>query len=387
MVHGYGRRVLKRTRDERVLTDCYNIMDLRERARRRLPSPVFHFLDGAAETEITAQRNTSAFDEEKLIPRCLVDVGAVSTSTRVLGQETEWPVLCSPTGASRLFHPQGELAVARAAARTGTIYCLSTGSTYSLEDVAGASAGPKVFQLYLYKDRDITRELIERCKQVKYAALCLTVDVPVIGKRERDLRSGFGMRPKWSLKSIMHFAQHPAWVLPRIGQGALSAANFSNRVGFAGELDPSITWKEVREIADLWKGPLALKGVMSAEDAARAADFGVTAVIVSNHGGRQLDGAAAPIEVLPAIVRAVGDRVEVILDGGVRRGVHVLKALARGAKACSIGRPYLYGLSAGGEAGVSKALSILRAELVMAMTLSGCADLKSIDTSLVRRFA
>lgn len=377
-----------------VLEQCHNIADLRERARRRLPSPIFHFLDGAAETETTARRNTAAFDEVKLIPRCLMDVGSVTTLTRILGQRIEWPVFCSPTGASRLFHPEGERAVARAAAKAGTLYTLATGSTHSLEDIAAISEGPKMFQLYLYKDRDITRELIERCKRSGYGALCVTVDTPVSGKRERDLRSGFGVPPKWTLSTLASFARHPAWVVGQMRKGALSMANFADRgvsasllahsKRFAGQLDSSVTWKDVRELIELWGGPFALKGIMSADDARRAADAGVTAVIVSNHGGRQLDGAAASIEALPEIARAVGDRIEVILDGGIRRGTHVLKALSLGAKACSIGRPYLYGLGAGGEAGVAKALSILRAELELAMQLSGCADLNSIDGTLVR---
>jgi len=375
-------------KQELRLKHCHNILDLRERARRRLPSPVFHFLEGGAETEWTAGRNTDAFDELQVIPRCLVDVGTVRTATRILGQDIEWPVFCSPTGASRLFHPDGELAVARAAARTGTLYGLATGSTYSLEEVAAASHGPKMFLLYMYQDREITRELIERCKQAKYSALCLMVDVPVLGNRERDLRTGFSTWPKWSLNSFLSMMGRPAWALGQLRQGPVTMANFAGRgksVGAVGQFDPSVTWKDVREIIDLWGGPFALKGVMSPDDARRAADVGVSAVIVSNHGGRQLDGAAAPIDVLPEIVRAVGDRLEVILDGGIRRGVHVLKALACGAKACSIGRPYLYGLSAGGEAGVARALEILRTELVRAMQLAGCADIKNLPENLIRR--
>jgi len=385
----------------RSLNACYNVSDLRELAHRRLPSPIFHFLDGAAETETTARRNTAAFDEVKLVPRCLVDVESVRTSTRILGQDIEWPVFCSPTGASRIFHPDGELAVARAATNAGTLYSLSTNSTYSLEDVSGASSGAKIFQLCLYKDRDVTSNLIERCKRSKYSALCLTVDIQAIGKRERDLRSGFGIfgiPPKWSLNSLTSFARHPKWVIGRARKGAFSMANFAGptaSVGSLAQLDPSVTWKaqldasatwkDLRQIIEQWGGPFALKGVMSADDARRAADVGVTAVIVSNHGGRQLDGAAAPIEVLPDIVRAAGDRIEVILDGGIRRGVHVLKALACGAKACSIGRPYLYGLSVGGEAGVAKALEILRTELVLAMKLSGCTDVRIIEQNLISR--
>ncbi len=374
----------------RALNHCHSILDLRESARRRLPSPVFHFLEGGAETEWSARRNTVAFDEIQLVPRCLVDVATVQTSTRILGQVIDWPVFCSPTGASRLFHPEGELAVARAATGAGTLYGLATGSTYTLEEVAAASPGPKMFLLYMYENRDFVRELIDRCKRASYSALCLMVDVPVIGKRERDLRTGFNSWPRWSIGSLSRIACRPAWAFGQIRRGPVRLANFAGpdgRVREFGEFDPSVTWRDVREIMEIWDGPFALKGVMSPDDARRAADLGVRAVIVSNHGGRQLDGAAAPIDVLPEIVRAVGDRVEVILDGGIRRGVHVLKALACGAKACSIGRPYLYGLSAGGEAGVARALKILRDELVLAMQLSGCADLKSIDGNLIRRLS
>jgi L-lactate dehydrogenase (cytochrome) len=381
--------------DAKALSRCHSIMDLRERARRRLPFPIFEFLDGASETEETARGNTAAFDDERLVPRCLVGVTAVNTRVRVLGQDLDWPVFCSPTGASRLFHPDGELAVARAASHAGTLYSLSTGSTYGLEEVAAASAGPKMFQVYIWKNRDLTLALIERARQVGFAALCVTVDVPAIGKRERDLRSGFSMPPKWSLQSASHFARHPGWLVSQMRRGRLTLPNLdagparglvaqSQRA--ARELDPALTWRDIRAIADAWGGPLAIKGVMSADDAQRAVDTGATAVIVSNHGGRQLDGAAAPYEVLPEIARAVGDRAEVILDGGVRRGVHVLKALARGARACSVGRPYLYGLGAGGEAGVSRALEILRGELVLAMQLAGCADARCVDRALVRRF-
>jgi L-lactate dehydrogenase (cytochrome) len=376
--------------------DCHNILDLRELARRRLPSPIFHYLDGAAETETTAQRNTSAFDEEKLIPRCLVDVSSVRTTTRVLGQEIEWPVFCSPTGASRFYHADGELAVARACADAGTLYGLSTMSTYSLEDVAAASKGPKMFQLYIFKNRDMTRHLIERCKRAGYQALCLTVDAAVVGKRERDLRSGFGVPIKPSMSILSSFASHPGWLWGRLRNGPLSLPDLVRGAGstsivvqtkyISEQLDSSVEWKDVREMIELWGGPFAIKGIMSVDDALLAVEVGATAVIVSNHGGRQLDGAAAPIEVLPEIARAVGNHADVVLDGGIRRGVHVLKALALGATACSIGRPYLYGLAADGEAGVKKALDILRTELSRAMQLSGCTDVRNIDPTIVKRF-
>ncbi len=380
----------------RRLSDCHNILDLRELARRRLPSSVFHFLDGGAETEMTARRNTAAFDDQRLLPKCLVDVASVNTSTRILGRDIEWPVFCSPTGGSRIFHADGELAVARAAAKAGTFYGLSINSTCSLEEIAATGRGPKLFQLYIYKDRDITREMIGRCKQAGYDALCLAVDAAVVGKRERDLRTGFGIPLNLSMSLIANFARRPGWLLRRLRNGALSLPNLAERAGskslaaqtryIGQQLDPSVAWKDVRPMIDLWGGPFALKGVLCADDARRAADVGATAVILSNHGGRQLDGAAAPIEVLPEIAKAIGDRIEVILDGGVRRGVHVLKALALGAKACSVGRPYLYGLSAAGEAGVAKALELLRSELIRAMKLSGCTDVRYIDEKLVRRF-
>jgi L-lactate dehydrogenase (cytochrome) len=376
-----------------TLGRCYNISDLRALARRRLPGPVFDFLDGGAEDESTLRWNTEAFDRLRLAPNCLADSTALDTRTRVLGREIAWPLICSPTGASRLFHPQGELAVARAAAAQGVFYTLSTAATYSLEAVAQAARGPKMFQIYVNKDRGVTRRQIERCKAAGYDALCLAADVPVVGKRERDLRSGFTIPPTLTLRSFAGFAAHPAWAWGQLSQGPLTYANLEpqrNERGFVARskrlnagLDPSVTWKDLGELIDLWGGPFALKGVLSCDDAQRAADAGVSALILSNHGGRQLDGAAAPIEVLPRIAEAVGDRIEIIVEGGVRRGVHLLKALALGAKACAVGRPYLYGLSAGGEAGVARALEILRGEFETAAKLCGCVDMDSIDPRLI----
>jgi L-lactate dehydrogenase (cytochrome) len=352
-------------------------------------------MEGAAETEGTALRNTAAFDDVTLTPTCLVDVSTVRTTTRILGQELEWPVFCSPTGVSRFLHPEGEVAVAQAAAASGTLYGISTNSTTSLEEIDSASSGPKLFQLYVFKDRAIARDLIQRCKESGVGALCLTVDVPVVGKRERDLRSGFGVPIRPSPSLLLGFASRPGWLLAQARRGKMSLPVLASIKGNSNliaqtkyiceQLDPSVEWKDVAEMIALWGGPFALKGVMSVEDARRAADLGVTAIIVSNHGGRQLDGAPSPIEVLPEIAEAVGDRIEVILDGGVRRGVHVLKALALGAKACGIGRSYLYGLGAGGAEGVSKALQLLRAELVRAMQLAGCPDVRSLDKAAIRK--
>ncbi|HEY3656681.1 MAG TPA: alpha-hydroxy acid oxidase [Steroidobacteraceae bacterium] len=375
------------------LARCHNIDDLRVLARCRLPRPVFDFLDGAAESERTARQNTVAFDDTVLVPRFLIDVSSVKTATRVLGQDIEWPLVCSPTGGSRIFHPDGELAVARAAGRARIFYGLSTTATVSLEDIAAVAPGPKLFQLYIFKDRDMTRELIDRCKQAGYSAMCLTVDVPVVGKRERDLRSGFGVPTKWSAPLVASFARRPLWSLAYLRNGALTMPNVAHRAGadslpaqtryIGQQLDPSVSWRDVREMIERWGGPFAIKGVLSADDARRVADVGASAVIVSNHGGRQLDGAMTPIDALPAIAAAVGQHIEVLLDGGVRRGVHVLKALARGAKACSIGRPYLYGLSAAGEPGVAKALRILHTELIRAMQLAGCTDVRDIAPDII----
>jgi L-lactate dehydrogenase (cytochrome) len=368
---------------------------LRQLARRRLPAALFDYLDGAAETEITARRNTAAFNEQRLIPRGLVDVRTVSTRVRILGQEAAWPMMCSPTGASRFYHPDGERAVARAAAATGTLYGVSVMGTYALEAVAAAGNGPKVFQALIFKDRTFTQDLVVRAKRAGYLALCLTIDAAPRGKRERELRTGLGLPLRLSAQSAATFALRPGWCIGQLRRGPLSLANLAERAGqglvtqsqFAtGQLEPSATWNDARDLSDLWNGPFAIKGIMCADDARRAVDAGATAVIVSNHGGRQLDGAAAAVEVLPEIVQAVGGSAEVILDGGIRRGTHVLKALALGAKACSVGRAYLFGLAAGGEAGVVKALETLKAELITSMQLCGCIDVSQVARDLVRRF-
>jgi L-lactate dehydrogenase (cytochrome) len=380
----------------RTLEGCHSIRDLRKVARRRLPDPIFQYLDGGAEDEITAAGNISAFDNDRLIPNCLVDVAAVKTGIRLFGQDISWPVITSPTGSSRFYHMDGELAVARAAAKAGTLYSLATFSSYSLEEVAAASAGPKMFQIFIFKDWELTRELVARCKQAGYKALCLTADVPVRGKRERELRSGMGIPTKFTAASLASFALRPAWLLGLARKGPFSMPTFWERAGsrdivkltqyFGQQLHPSVRWEDVGELVRLWGGPFAIKGILSVDDARRAADVGASAVILSNHGGRQLDGAAAPFEVLPEVAEAVGDRVEVILDGGVRRGSHVLKALARGAKACSVGRAYLYGLAAGGEEGVAKALDLLKTELKRSLQLCGCTDVAKVGGKLLKRF-
>ncbi len=385
---------LRRNRLERA----HNIADLRRLARKRLPAPMFHYIDGAAGDEWTLRQNTRAFDQYELVPRYLVDVQEMDTATTVLGQSIEWPVVCAPTGMSRLFHHEGELAVARAAARSGTLYSLSSLSSVSIEDVAAASDGPKMFQIYVFRDRELNKELIRRSRDAGYAALCLTVDVPVPGNRERDVRTGMTIPPALTLMSLLDIARHPRWawhqvtgkpvvlanVVHKIAEGSSSVSTLAKYIH--SQFDPTVTWQDAAWMIQEWGGPFAIKGLLTVADAKRAVEIGASAVIVSNHGGRQLDGVPAPIEVLPEILDAVGDRTEVLLDGGVRRGGHVLKALALGAKACMIGRPYLYGLGAAGEAGVSRALEILRSEFARDMALLGCRSIEEIGTSCIRRW-
>ncbi|MGD9965788.1 MAG: alpha-hydroxy acid oxidase [Hyphomonadaceae bacterium] len=376
------------------LADCLNIEDLRTRARRALPRPIFSYMDGGAESQWTMARNTSGFDDVAIIPRVLKDVSAPDTRVTVLGAKLAWPLICAPTGASRFYHPEGEGAVARAAASSGVLYSLSTMATASLEEVARIGAAPKLFQLYVFKDRGVTRALIERAKAAGYCGLCLTVDAAARGKREAELRSGMGIPLRLKSSGYLSFAMHPGWLLGQVRKGPMAMANFSAFTGrddivehakFVGaQLDASVTWKDIDQFAALWDGPMALKGVVHTDDAQAAMGSGATALIVSNHGGRQLDGSVAAIDALPAIVEAAGEKLEIILDGGIRRGVHIRKALGLGAKACMIGRPYLYGLAAGGEAGVARALAILSEEFVSAMRLTGCAELDSISAGDMR---
>ena len=378
----------------RALKRCYNIAKLRERASKRLPAPMFHYIDGAAGDEWTMRQNTDAFDRWELVPRFLVDVSEIDLATTVFGQTISMPLFCAPTAMSRLFHHEGEYAVAHAAERAGTMYSLSSISTVSIEDAAEATSGPKLFQVYVFKDRGLNREFIARCKASGYHALALTVDVPVAGNRERDLVTGMTIPPRLTLASLFSFAMHPRWVWNYYTHAPIELASVKDRIKgdvttlvsfFNDELDRTVSWDDAAWMIEEWGGPFAIKGVLSVEDAVRAADVGASAVMISNHGGRQLDTAPAPIEVLPEIVDAVGDRMEVILEGGVRRGVHVLKALALGATACSMGRPYLFGLGAGGEAGVDRALEILRTDIERDMRLVGCRNVAEVNSDRIRR--
>lgn len=379
------------------INKCYRVDDFRRLAQSKIPAPLFHYIDGGADDEFTLSRNTTAFDQHLLLPSVLQDVTALDMRTSILGCTIDWPVLLAPTGMSRFFHHQGESAVARAAQKHGTLYSLSTLSTTSIEDVAAATTGPKLFQLYALRDEGINRELIERCKAAHYDALCLTVDTLVPGNRERDLHSGMTLPPALTPKSFTHFAARPRWCYHFLTSPSLNLANVAHHVGEGNnevstlasyindQFDRSLNWKYAEKIAASWPGAFAIKGILSVEDARKAIDIGASTIIISNHGGRQLDGVPAPIEVLAEITDAVGGQVEIILDGGIRRGTHVLKALALGANACMIGRPYLYGLASGGQAGVERVLGLLREELERGMILGGKAFIRDIDRSFVRQ--
>ncbi len=377
------------------LDRCNNIADLRRMAKQRLPAPMFHYIDGGSDDEWSLRRNSAAFDDYELIPNYLRDISAIDTSTTLLGQKISWPVFLAPTGMSRLFHHEAEPAVARAAQKSGTFYTLSTMGTTRIEEIAAQGAGPWMFQIYILKDRALTTEFVERCKAAKYQALCLTVDTALAGNRERDRVTGMVLPPRFSLKSFASFAAHPRWAFHLLKNPDFQIANVVHRVGklgtvslidyVNGQFDRTVTWEDVAWLVKQWGGPFVLKGIQSPADAKRAVEVGATAIMISNHGGRQLDAAPAPVDCVAAIRDAVGDRLELIVDGGVRRGTHVLKALALGANAVSIGRPYLYGLASGGQLGVERALDMLKSELERSLALLGCRTIGEIGAGHVRR--
>ncbi len=374
-----------------------NVADLRRMASHRLPRPIFDYIDGGADDEVSLCRNVHAFESYQLLPDVLNDVSAIRTETKILGQPSRWPLLLSPTGLTRMFHRHAELAVARSAARHGLIYSLSTMGTTRLEDLAQAIAGPKIFQIYIFKDRGLTAEFVARCKEAGFHGLTLTVDTPVAGNRERDRVSGLSLPPKLTLKSLISFARHPFWSIPALTGSKFDLANVSHKVDalasgpmslfdyIGDQFDRSVGWRDVEWLAQEWNGPLAIKGVMTPDDAKKSIASGATGVMISNHGGRQLDGTPAPIDQIEAVREAVGDAPDVICDGGIRRGTDVVKALALGATACSIGRPYLYGLAAGGEAGVDRALMLLSDEFERSLRLMGVNDVASLARRHVQK--
>jgi len=366
-------------------------------AKRNLPSPVFNYMDGGADDELTLARNTDAFADYELLPTQLSDISNIELGTTVLGQKIDWPVIIAPTGASRLFHHEAERAVVQAAQNFGTLYSLSTLATTTIEDAAAMTDGPKMYQIYMFKDRGLTEDFVKRCKEQKYKALCLTVDTPVAGNRERDLVTGFGIPPKLKIRSMLSYAWHFPWTIRAILNPGFDMVNVTSSPSAAREIskgvmeyinsqfDRSINWKDVEWLASLWDGPLVIKGIQTVGDARKAVDSGATAVMLSNHGGRQLETAPAPVDCIAPIADALRDKLEIICDGGVRRGTHVIKALALGANACSIGRGYLFGLAAGGQKGVERALHLLKSELERSMALLGCNSVHKLGRHYVNK--
>ncbi|WP_422134758.1 MULTISPECIES: alpha-hydroxy acid oxidase [unclassified Endozoicomonas] len=378
------------------LKHCHNTRDFRELARRRLPSPIFHYIDGAADDETTRRRNTEAYSNCDLVPNVLRGAEHVDLSTRVMGLDLDIPLFLSPTALQCLFHHEGEMAVGKAAEQFGTLFGLSSLGTTSIEEIASTIKTPKLFQLYVHKDKGLTRNMIDRCKAANFDAMALTVDTAVGGNRERDLVTGFTIPPKLTLKSLLSFTCHPAWGLNYLSHGGFELPQLQDYVGEGTSitlsigsyintmLDQSMDWQAAEEIVRYWEKPLVLKGIMSVEDARRAVDIGAAAIMISNHGGRQLDGSRSPFDQLAEIVDAVGDRIDVICDGGIQRGTHVLKALSMGARACSGGRLYLYALAAAGRAGVEKALGNLCSEMERDMKLMGCKSISELNRSNLR---
>ncbi len=379
------------------LRDCHNVADFRELARRRLPAPVFHYIDGGADDEVTLARNTQAFDAVDLVPDVLAGVAEVDMSVQVLGRTLAMPLFLSPTALQRLFHHDGERAVGRAASALGTYFGVSSLSTVSLEEIARTVPGPKMLQLYVHRDEGLNRSLVLRAREAGFDCLTLTVDTIVGGNRERCLRTGFTSPPRITARSAWEYATKPGWALnylfregfelpnlkghlPEGSSRAMSVADY-----FTQMLDQTLDWKRAEAIRRDWGDrPFCLKGVMSVGDAKRAIDIGASAIMVSNHGGRQLDGSRAPFDQIAELADAVGGRIEIICDGGIRRGTHVLKALAAGATACSGGRLYLYALAAAGEAGVQRILGRLRDEIERDMKLMGITRLDQLDRSRLR---
>jgi L-lactate dehydrogenase (cytochrome) len=379
------------------LDDCYNFSDFRALAKSKLPGPIFNYIDGAADDEATLRQNAVSFACCDLVPNVLRGVETIDMSVTVMGQKLAMPVYCSPTALQRLFHHQGERAVAAAAAKFGTMFGVSSLGTVGLEELRKAYDGPQIYQFYFHKDRALNRAMMQRAKDAGINVMMLTVDSITGGNRERDLRTGFSIPFQLTLGGLIQFVVKPTWAinyltherfkLPQLdehvdlGGGAISIGRY-----FTEMLDPSMNWNDVAEMVRVWNGQFCLKGIMSVADARRAFEIGCTGIIVSNHGGRQLDGSRAAFDQLAAIVDAVGDKIDVMMDGGVRRGTHVLKALSLGAKAVGIGRYYLFPLAAAGQAGVERALNLMRTEIERDMKLMGCSALSELSrTNLIYR--
>ncbi len=389
------RRIRAAGTDEARAARCGTIGELRDLARHSLPRVIFDFVDGAAADEVTAVRNRQHFRALELLPRVLADVSEVDIATSVLGQPIAAPLLAAPMGLLGLVDPAGELALARAMDAAGSICVLGAMSSYRIEEVSQASGGPLWFQMYLWRDRGLVRELLDRARACGHRALVLTVDVPRAAGRDRDRRNGFGVPPRATVRSLVEGALHPRWARRLIREPRLQWANVVGRdsealdavsatVYINSQFDPSATWEDLSWFRAQWEGPLVVKGILHPEDAREAIRRGAQAISVSNHGGRQLDHAPSAISALPAIVDAVGQDAEVYLDGGIRRGSDVVKAIALGARACLLGRSLVYGLGAAGEAGVARAVEIIRSELVGTLALAGSTSIHSLRPTDVR---
>ena len=376
------------------LDNCNNYYDFRKLAKKKIPSPIFHYIDGAAEDEVTYDRNNNAFNDIDLIPNVLRGVEDIDLSTTVFGKKLDMPIFCSPTALQRLFHHEGERAVARAAKVFKTMFGVSTLSTIPVEELSQIDT-PKLFQFYYHKDQGLNDAILQKAKESKFDVLALTVDTIVAGNRERDLKTGFKSPPELTLGTMLEYALKPSWALNYIFRSkfdlplvkdhinelsdvAMSISNYFSRY-----LDQSMNWNDAERLRSKWGGHFALKGIMSVEDAKKAVDIGCTGIIISNHGGRQLDGSRSPFDQLPTIKEAVGDKLEIILDGGIRRGTHVLKALSLGATACSFGKGFLFALGAGGQAGVEQILKRMREEIRRDMILLGCKNIKELNRSKI----
>jgi L-lactate dehydrogenase (cytochrome) len=377
------------------LSHCHNFHDFRALARRRLPGPIFNYIDGAADDEVTHRRNTASFEACDLVPNILRGVATTDMSVTVMGQKLAMPVYCSPTALQRLFHHDGERAVAAAAAKYGTMFGVSSLGTVSLEELRKAYATPQVYQFYFHKDRGLNRAMMARAKAAGVNVMMLTVDSITGGNRERDLRTGFSIPFRLTLGGMLAFAVKPMWGLNYVTHERFRLPQLDEHVDMSGGamsigryftemLDPSMTWDDVAEMVRLWGGPFCLKGLMSVDDAKRAVEIGCAGIVLSNHGGRQLDGSRAAFDQLAEVVDSVGDRIDVMMDGGIQRGTHVLKALSLGAKAVGIGRAYLYPLAAAGQAGVERALGLLRTEIERDMKLMGCTSVAQLSRGNLR---
>lgn len=370
------------------LRHAHSVADIRAMARRQLPRMVFDFADGAAEDERTLRRNEDAFSDYGFLPKPLDGTSTRDQGVELFGKPLALPVLVGPTGSIGMFWPRGEVETARAAAAAGTVYVMSHGSTVSIEDLAAVHSGRRWFQVFMYRDRGLTRSLAERAAAAGYEALVLTVDNQILGMRERDLRNGFTIPPRVTMRTAFDMTRRLPWILRQRRAPMVTLANYvseerkdivSLAAHIAGLLDPAASWRDVEWLRGIWKGPLVLKGVLHPEEARRAVDCGVDGIIVSNHGGRQLDTAIASLDALPAVAEAVAGRIAVLIDGGVRRGGDVVKALALGATACLIGRPHLWGVSVGGQAGVERVLEIFRQDIDRALALCGWDGVAAID--------